>query len=163
MPFRVPVFTQEPLLVTQDTTERIYARTKVTSNTVIENYTGNGTYTLSAPVGHYYVIRAIEMVINGGAVTNPILTFGYYTFKQSFGTTGYALYENSLIGDGADKSQQINIAPNLPTWNVYTDPIRRIAIALPDVKITDRIRFIAAYFGAATQLRLLYDDYEAIS
>jgi len=162
MVFRLPVSTQEPIPTTSDMTERIRGAVKVTSNTVIQNYTGNGTYTLQAPVSHYYVIRAITMIINGGAVTNPILTFGYYTFKQSFGTTGFALYENSLIGDGADKAQQINIAPNLPTWNVYTDPIRRIAIALPDLKITDRIRFIAAYFGAATQLRLLYDDYEVV-
>jgi len=160
--FRIPVTTQEPILTTHDITERIQGAMKVTSITVIENYTGNGVYSLQAPVGHYYVIRAVHFTIAGAGVTNPVLTFGIYSFKASFGGTGFALYENTLIGDGADKTQQINIAPNLPTWDVYNDPIRKRSVAIPDVKITDRNKFIGSYFGAATQFRIIYDDYEAI-
>lgn len=158
MPFRIPVGTQEPIRTVSEISERIEPVTKVTSQIVHSNVTGNGTIEIAPPVGHFYRIRSIFFGIAGAGVTNPVLTV--YMLSRRDGGTPWSLHEMTYIGDGVDKTMTINLYPNASSWNVYNDPIRKIQASIPAFDLQDRISIYFAYFGATTQYRILYDDYE---
>jgi len=158
--WKVPVRTQEPLRTYEDQTERILGATKLQTVLIHENITGNFTRQLIPPIGHYYKIRSVNLVLYGGGILTPQTTYGFY-----HGRTGtlWTVHEMAIIGDGADKGMEISISPYSSTWNEYLDPIRRVQLSIPDLQLTDELRFqVVAGGGGTHQYRILYDDYEAI-